>query len=193
MVRSHRKKTVHHNMETVTQKKIQGVFTALRDTFSWTNPLQAPKLEKIVISTGIGRMRKDAPKIKLIQDRLTRIAGQKPVPKKARMSIASFKLREGETVGYAVTLRGAAMQAFFDRLVNIALPRMRDFRGIPRTSVDVMGNLTIGIPEHTVFPETPDENLQDVFGLSITIVTTTGSAEEALAFLEHLGVPFVRV
>ena len=118
-----------------------------------------------------------------IQDRLAVITGQKAAAKKARQSIASFKLREGEVVGYAVTLRGKKMNSFLDRLIHVAIPRMRDFRGIPRSSVDAMGNLTIGVPEHTIFPETPDENLQDVFGMSVTIVTTAESREEAMVCL----------
>ena len=154
--------------------------------------MQAPRLEKVVVSTGTGRVRKDKQKVELIQNRLATVTGQKPAPRKARQSIASFKLREGEVVGYAVTLRGKKMYSFMDRLINVAIPRTRDFRGIPRTAVDAMGNLTVGIPEHTIFPETPDENLQDVFGLSVTIVTTARTREEAISVLEHIGIPFVR-
>ena len=179
-------------MMTITETKMSKTFEALKDKFSWKNPMQAPRLEKIIVSTGTGRVRKDKQRVELIQNRLAVITGQKPSYRKARLSVASFKLREGEIIGYAVTLRGKGMRLFFDRLINIAIPRMRDFRGIPRTSVDAMGNLTIGIPEHTIFPETPDENLQDVFGLSVTMVTSTNNREEATALLEHLGVPFTR-
>ena len=175
---------------TITETKMSEVFEKLKESFSWKNPMQVPKVEKIVVSTGTGRVRKDKQKIQLIQDRLAKITGQKVVPKKAKKSIASFKLRDGEEVGFATTLRGKKMRAFLDKLINVATPRMRDFRGIPQTSVDEMGNLTIGIPEHTIFPETSDENLQDVFGMSITIVTTAKSKEEALAFLTHIGMPF---
>ena len=167
-------------------------FETLKDGFSWKNRMQAPRLEKVVVSTGTGRARKDKQRTDLIQNRLATITGQKPAPRKARQSIASFKLREGEIVGYTVTLRGRTMHAFMDRLINVAIPRMRDFRGIPRTSVDAMGNLTIGIQEHTIFPETPDENLQDVFGLAVTVVTTARTRGEALALLEHIGIPFVK-
>ena len=177
-------------MKTRTETKLQEAFTSLKETFSWTNPMQATNLKKIVVSTGTGRVRKDSQRVELVQDRLAKITGQKPSPRKARQSIASFKLREGEVVGFAVTLRGRRMQHFFDRLVHIAIPRMRDFRGIPRTSIDEMGNLSIGIPEHTIFPETPDENLQDVFSLGVTVVTSAKNREEAVAFFEHLGVPF---
>ena len=179
-------------MLTETAKKLSTVFEELRGSFAWKNVMQTPRLEKIVVSVGTGRVRKEKQRIDLIQDRLARITGQKPAPRRARVSIASFKLREGEVVGYAVTLRGKRMQDFLDRLIHVALPRTRDFRGIPRTSVDAMGNLTIGIREHTIFPEVSDENLQDVFGLSVTVVLSTSEREEALAFFEHIGVPFVR-
>ena len=179
-------------MITKTESKITGTFAALRDMFSWKNGMQAPKVRKIVVSVGTGRVRKEKPRTDLIQDRLMKITGQKPAPRKAKKSIASFKLRQGEVVGYMVTLRGRNMHSFLDRLINVAIPRMRDFRGIPKTAVDGMGNLTIGVPEHTVFPETPDENLQDIFSLSVTIVTSAESREEAVKFFEHIGVPFVR-
>ena len=175
---------------TITETKIKETFKKLKDDFSWKNPMQAPKVEKIVISVGIGRVRKDKQKVELIQDRLAKITGQKVIPRKAKKSIASFKLRDGEDVGFATTLRGKKMHAFLDKFVNTAIPRMRDFRGIPQKSVDLMGNLTIGIPEHIIFPETPDENLQDIFGLSVTIVTTARNKEEAFAFLKHIGIPF---
>ncbi|MCY4577049.1 MAG: 50S ribosomal protein L5 [Candidatus Kaiserbacteria bacterium] len=174
------------------QTKINGAFDALKSLFQWKNALQVPRVEKIVISTGTGRVRKEKQTVVLIQDRLAKITGQKVVPRKARKSIASFKLRDGETVGFMTTLRGKNMYAFLDKLINVAIPRMRDFRGIPHTSVDEMGNLTIGVPEHTIFPETPDENLQDIFGMSVTIVTTAQNRDEALAFLRHIGVPFIR-
>ena len=177
---------------TITETKIKETFKKLKSEFQWKNPMQAPKVGKITVATGTGRVRKEKQKIELIQDRLAKIAGQKAVPKKAKKSIASFKLREGEIIGYAVTLRGAKMRAFLDKLINIAIPRMRDFRGISPDSVDEMGNLTIGVSEHTIFPETPDENLQDVFGLSITIVTTAKNKEEAQAFFRHIGIPFER-
>ena len=175
---------------TITETKIKEAFKQLKNDFSWKNQMQVPRVEKIVVSAGTGRVRKDKQKIELIQDRLAKITGQKAIPRKAKKSIASFKLREGEPVGFSATLRSKKMHAFLDKLINIAIPRMRDFRGISRESVDEMGNLTIGIPEHTIFLETPDENLQDVFGLSVTIVTTAKDREEAVAFLQHIGIPF---
>ena len=178
-------------METV-KTKIGTTFEALKNTFGWKNPMQAPRIEKIVVSVGTGRVRKDKQKVDLIEEQLKKITGQKPSARKARKSIASFKLREGEKVGYSVTLHGQQMHNFLNNLINIAIPHTRDFRGIPRTSVDVMGNLTIGIQEHTVFPESADQNIQDIFGLSIVIVTSSKSPEEARAFLEHIGIPFKR-
>ena len=178
---------------TIVKQKMDSAFDALQSLFQWSNAMQAPKVEKIVVSVGIGRVRKDKQRVELIQDRLAKITGQKVVPRMAKKSIASFKLRDGERVGFMTTLRGKNMYAFLDKLINIALPRTRDFRGIPERSVDEVGNLTVGVPEHTIFPETPDENLQDVFGMSITIVTTAHDREESLAFLRHIGVPFVGV
>ena len=175
---------------TITETKIKETFKKLKGDSFWKNPMQAPKIEKIIVSIGTGRVRKEKQKIELIQDRIAKITGQKAVPKKAKKSIASFKLREGEEVGFATTLRGKKMYAFLDKFINIAIPRMRDFRGIQLKSVDAMGNLTIGVPEHTIFPETPDENLQDVFGLSVTVVTTAKNKDEASAFLKHIGIPF---
>ena len=175
---------------TITQTKISGVFDALKSSFQWKNALQVPQVEKIIVSTGVGRVRKDKQRMELVQDRSAKITGQKVVPRKAKKSIASFKLRDGEGIGFMTTLRGKKMHAFLDKLIHVAIPRMRDFRGIPQQSVDEMGNLTIGVPDHTIFPETPDENLQDIFGLSVTIVTTAKKRDEALAFLKHIGIPF---
>ena len=170
------------------KEKIKDTFSALKGQFSYRNPLQAPRIEKVVVSTGIGKVQ-DKQRIALIEDRLARITGQKPIPCRARQSIASFKLRQGDTVGYQVTLRGERMLDFLDRLVNLALPNMRDFRGLKMSSVDEMGNYTIGITEHVIFPETSDEDIRDVFGLSITIVTTAKTKAEAEALLRHIGLP----
>ena len=125
-----------------------------------------------------------------MEDRLARITGQKALTRGAKISIASFKSREGDTVGYQVTLRGERMHDFLEKLIHISLPRTKDFRGISPTSADEMGNFTLGIKEHTIFPETADEELKDVFGLAITIVTTAKSKEEVVKLLTHLGFPF---
>ena len=174
-------------METM-KEKLGNAYTALKSTFDYKNNMQAPRIEKVVVSTGTGKI-DDKKKIELIENRLARITGQKPSPRPARMSIASFKLREGDIVGYQVTLRGAQMHSFLDKLVNLALPQTRDFRGLKTTAIDEMGNITLGIKEHTIFPECAEEELKDVFSLAITIVTTAKSKEEAEALLRHVGLP----
>lgn len=170
--------------------KLKEAFAGLKDEFGYKNPMRAPRVEKVVISTGVGKI-DDKQKRALIEDRLAKITGQKPAPRPARQSIASFKLREGDVIGYQVTLRGARMESFLDKLIHVALPQTRDFRGLKPKAIDDMGNVTIGIPEHTIFPETADEELRDVFGLSITIVTTAKTKTEAEAFLRYMGMPFV--
>jgi len=165
------------------------MFKTLKDIFGYKNIMQTPRITKVIVSTGVGST-KDKDKVKLIPERLAKITGQKPAQRAAKKSIATFKLREGDIVGYAVTLRGQRMHAFLDKLLNVVLPRTRDFKGINRTSIDEMGNLTIGIKEHTIFPETSDEELRNVFGLSITITTTANTREEAEKLFEEMGVPF---
>ncbi|MES2749093.1 MAG: 50S ribosomal protein L5 [Patescibacteria group bacterium] len=174
-------------MET-TLTKIKSAYTALKGDFGYTNVMQAPKVEKIVVSIGTGRVQ-DKQKEALIRDRLALITGQKPSPRPAKQSIASFKLREGEIIGYQVTMRGARMQHFLEKLISIALPQTRDFRGLRTTSIDEMGNITLGIKEHTIFPECAEEEIKDVFSLAITIVTTAKNKKEAEAFLRHIGLP----
>ena len=137
------------------QKK---VFDSLQGLFKYKNKMQTPRIEKVVISSGVGK-EKEKQKIELIQDRLAKITGQKSSPRPAKKSIASYKLRQGTVIGFQVTLRGSRAEDFLNKLINIALPRTRDFRGLKRTSVDGMGNLTIGIKEHTAFLETSDEDL----------------------------------
>lgn len=171
------------------KQKVQTAFDALHEAFGYKNRLQAPRITKVIVSSGTGKA-KDKNRNTLVSERLARITGQKPSARPAKVSIAQFKLREGDVVGFQVTLRGARMYDFLDKLIHIALPRTRDFRGIAQTAVDDMGNITIGIKEHTIFPETSDEDLKDIFGLAITIVTTAKTKEEALAFFKHLGVPF---
>jgi large subunit ribosomal protein L5 len=174
-------------MESV-QTRIKTTFDALKQDFGYKNVNQVPTIEKVVVSVGTGRI-DDKQKIALIQDRLAKITGQKPAPRPAKQSIASFKLREGDIIGYQVTLRGQRMVHFLDKLIHVALPQTRDFRGLKPTSIDDMGNYTIGIKEHTVFPETADEELKDVFGMSVTLVTTANTKPEAEALLRHLGLP----
>lgn len=171
-----------------TKTKVGKTFEALKDKFSYKNVMQAPRVEKVVVSVGTGRV-DDKNRLALIVERLTTITGQKPSPRPARLSIASFKLREGDIVGYQVTLRGERMNHFLDKLINVALPQTRDFRGLKTTAIDEMGNITLGIKEHTIFPETADEDIRDVFSFAITIVTSAKTKEEAEAFLRHIGLP----
>jgi len=170
------------------KENLKTVYTSLKDTFAYTNVMQAPRIEKVVISTGVGRI-PDKQKRELIQNRLAQITGQKTASRGAKQSIASFKLREGDVIGYQVTLRGERMRDFLDKLVHIALPNTRDFRGLKISSIDEMGNYSLGIPEHTIFPETADEEIKDVFGFSVTIVTTAKDKKEAEALLRHVGLP----
>ncbi len=174
-------------MET-TQSSLKTVYEALKGEFGYTNVMQAPKIEKVVVSVGTGRVQ-DKARIALIQDRLAQITGQKASARPAKQSIASFKLREGDIIGYQITLRGKRMISFVDKLIHLALPQTRDFRGLKVTSIDDMGNYTIGIKEHTVFPECADEEIKDVFSFAVTIVTTAKSKKEAEAFLRHIGLP----
>jgi large subunit ribosomal protein L5 len=171
------------------KEKVAESFDALKADFKYTNKMQAPRIQKIIVSAGVGSF-KDKKKIDLAEDRLSRIVGQKPVRKGAKQSVAAFKVRQGDTVGMMVTLRGARMYDFLDRLINIALPRTKDFRGISASGMDEMGNYTLGIREHTIFPETSDEDLKDVFGLAVTVVTNIQDKKETKAFLTHLGFPF---
>jgi large subunit ribosomal protein L5 len=174
-------------METV-KTRLASAFDALKADFGYTNVMQAPKIEKIVVSVGTGRVQ-DKAKIALIQNRLALITGQKASPRPAKKSIASFKLREGDIIGYQITLRGSRMIHFLDKLIHLAIPQTRDFRGLKVTAIDDMGNYTIGIKEHTIFPECADEELKDVFSLAITLVTTAKTKKEAEALLRHLQLP----
>ena len=174
----------------ITKERQQTAYLALAEQFGYTSPMQSPRIMKAVVSTGVGKKR-DKKQLELIEDRLAKITGQKPAQRGARLSIAAFKVREGDTVGLQVTLRGARMYDFVDKLIHIALPRTRDFRGISPKAIDEMGNITVGIKEHTIFPETSDEDLKDIFGLAITIVTTAKSKAEAEAFFRHLGMPLI--
>lgn len=178
-------------MET-TLTKIKSSYDALKGEFGYVNVMQAPKVEKIVVSIGTGRVQ-DKQKEALIRDRLALITGQKPSARPAKQSIASFKLREGEIIGYQITLRGARMQHFLEKLIQVALPQTRDFRGLKTTAIDEMGNITIGIKEHTIFPECSDEEIKDVFSFAITIVTTAKTPKEAEAFLRHIGLPLKKI
>ena len=164
---------------------------ALQKEFSYKNPMQVPKLEKIVINMGVGEAAQDAKKIESAIAELTLLAGQKPVVTKAKKSIAQFKLREGQVVGCKVTLRADRMYEFLDRLINIALPRVRDFRGVPGKSFDGRGNYSLGLKEQIVFPEIDYDKVETIRGMDIIFVTTAKSNEEAKALLKGFDMPFV--
>lgn len=175
-------------METLKAKQNKS-FDTLKGEFGYKNKMQSPRISKVVISTGVGSFR-DKNKNKVVEDRLAKITGQKAASRSAKISIANFKSRQGDVVGYQVTLRGQRMYDFLDKLIHISLPRTKDFRGINPDSADEMGNYTLGIKEHTIFPETTDEELKDVFGFAVTIVTTAKSKKEVVALLTQLGFPF---
>jgi len=172
--------------------KIKDAYGHLKSSQGYINPMQTPKILKAVVSVGVGSF-KDKKKVELAIDRISKITGQKPVVRGAKQSVAAFKVREGDPVGLQVTLRGKRMFDFLDKLVNVSLPRTKDFRGISIKSIDDMGNYTLGIKEHSIFPETADEELKDIFGLAITVVTTARTKPETEAFLKYLGFPFKKI
>jgi large subunit ribosomal protein L5 len=165
------------------------ILPRLRSERGMPNPMQVPRLEKIVINMGIGEAVKDARMLDAAVDDLTTITGQKPVVTKARKSIAGFKLREGMSIGAKVTLRGARMWEFLDRLISTALPRIRDFRGLDANAFDGRGNYTIGVTEQLIFPEIDYDKVVKVRGMDITIVTTATNDEDGRALLHALGLP----
>jgi large subunit ribosomal protein L5 len=160
--------------------------------FSYTTPMQAPKISKITLNMGVGDAKQDSNMLEAATEQLATIAGQKPNVRRARKSIASFKLREGMPVGVSVTLRGERSYEFLDRLMSIAIPRIRDFRGLSPRSFDGRGNYSIGIREQIIFPEIDYDSIDQVRGLDVTITTTAQSDEEAFALLEAFGMPFSR-
>jgi large subunit ribosomal protein L5 len=170
-------------------KVYQDIKPELKKELGIKNDLALPRVLKVVVNSGTGKA-KDKKRNELVAERLGKITGQKPSPRGAKQSIASFKLRQGEIIGMAVTLRGAQMWGFLDKLINVAIPRMRDFKGLNPASVDEIGNYTLGLKENSIFPETADQDLKDVFGLSITVVTSAKTKDQALALLTHLGFPF---
>ena len=163
---------------------------ALKEEFGYKNDMQIPKLDKVVLNMGIGEAVKDTKKVKSAQEDMTAIAGQKAVITKAKNSIAGFRVREDMPLGVKVTLRGERMYEFLDRLITIALPRVRDFRGVKGTSFDGRGNFAMGIKEHIVFPEIDFDKVDEVWGMDIIICTTAQTDAEAKALLKHFNMPF---
>lgn len=174
------------------EKYQEEVVSYLMDKFGYKNIMQVPKLDKIVLNIGLGEA-KDNPKAleSAVKD-LTIIAGQKPVVTRAKKSIANFKLREGHNIGAKVTLRGERMYDFLDKLMNVALPRVRDFRGVKSTAFDGRGNYALGLKEQLIFPEIEYDKVDAIRGMDIVIVTTANTDEEAKAFLEKMGMPFAK-
>lgn len=174
----------------MTHNKVAEAHNVSGNTFGASNKFAAPRVTKVVINAGTGSgIKRDRNRNDLVADRLAKITGQKPTVRGAKKSIATFKTRVADPIGVMVTLRGARMYTFLDKLIHIALPRTKDFRGLNRSQINELGNMTIGVREHTIFPETSDEDIKDVFGMAITIVTTAKSRERGLAFFEYLGLP----
>jgi large subunit ribosomal protein L5 len=166
------------------------VAPALRKTLNLNNPMEVPRISKVVVNIGVGEALDNAKALDAAVSDMTQITGQKPVIQKARKSIANFKLREGRAIGVKVTLRGERMWAFLDRLMNIALPRVRDFRGVSANSFDGRGNFTLGLREQLVFPEIEYDKIDKLRGLEVSIVTTARNDDESRLMLQMLGMPF---
>ena len=177
-------------MNRVQQNYIENVKPSLIKKFGYSSVMQAPKLDKIVVNMGVGDAIQNAKLIDAAVEDLTAITGQKPVVTKAKKSIANFKLREGVAIGCKVTLRGERMYEFFDKLVSVALPRVRDFRGLSKDSFDGRGNYTLGIKEQLIFPEINYDKVLKIRGMDIVIVTTAQTDAEGLELLDQLGMPF---
>ena len=166
------------------------VVPELKKRFSYSNQMQVPRLEKIVLNMGVGEATQNPKLLESALAELTQIAGQKPAVRRSKKSIANFKLREGQAIGCAVTLRGNRMYEFYDRLVNVALPRVRDFRGVPARSFDGRGNYTMGITEQIIFPEIDYDRVEKIRGMDITIVTSARTDEEGRELLRLMNLPF---
>ena len=169
---------------------LKTVVPALTKEFDYKNPMAVPKIEKISLNVGMGEATQNSKLIDGAVNELTAIAGQKPVITKAKKSIAAFKLREGMPIGCAVTLRGDRMYEFFDRLVNVALPRVRDFRGVSSKSFDGRGNYTLGVRDQLIFPEIDYSKVDKTKGMNVTITTTARTDAEGVALLKNMGMPF---
>ena len=169
---------------------IEEIRPALMERFAYATPMQAPRIQKVTVNMGVGDAKQDSKMLDAAAEQLATITGQKPNVRRARKSIAQFKVREGMPVGLAVTLRGERQWEFLDRLMSIAIPRIRDFRGLSPRSFDGRGNYSIGVREQTIFPEVDYDSVDQVRGLDITITTTAASDAESFALLEALGMPF---
>ena len=177
-------------MERLKEKYQKEIATALKEKFNYDSAMQIPKLEKIVINMGVGEVRENPKALESAIKDLEMITGQKAVVTKAKKSIATFKIRQGMSIGCKVTLRGEKMYTFFDKLISVALPRVRDFRGINPNSFDGRGNYSMGVKEQLIFPEIDFDKVSKVRGMDIVVVTTANTDEEARELLTQLGMPF---
>lgn len=164
----------------------------LKEEFSLENHMAVPRLNKIVLNVGVSEAIENQKSLDTVVSNIATISGQQPVTTKAKSSISNFKLREGMPIGCKVTLRKKIMYEFLDRLINLALPRTRDFQGVPDKSFDGRGNYTLGVKEHTIFPEIDIDNVDKIHGMDITIVTSAETDEQAYSLLKHFGMPFVK-
>jgi large subunit ribosomal protein L5 len=171
-------------------KYVDEIRPALIERFGYSSPMQAPKIEKVTVNMGVGEAKQDSKVLDAATDQLATIAGQRPSVRRARKSIAQFKVREGMPVGVAVTLRSERAYEFLDRLMSVAIPRIRDFRGLNPRAFDGRGNYSMGVREQIIFPEIDYDDVDQVRGLDITITTSASSDEEAYALLEAIGMPF---
>lgn len=176
-------------MHRIKEKYNKDVVPNMKDKFEYKNVMAIPKIEKVSINVGIGKIWKEKNVIEKITQDIAKITGQKPASTKAKKSIAGFKIREGVNVGLVATLRGRRMYDFIDRLINIALPRSRDFRGISRNNFDQRGNLNLGIKEQNIFPEISYESLKDIFSFQINVITSAKTKEEGMELLNLIGFP----
>ncbi len=174
------------------EKYLAEAVPALQQKFGYKNPMEIPRLEKVIINMGLGDTKDNAKALEVAVDELTQIAGQKPLVTKAKKSIANFKLREGMNVGAKVTLRGARMEEFVDKLISIALPRVRDFRGVSTKAFDGRGNYALGVREQLIFPEINYDKVEKIRGMEMIFVTTAKTDEEAKELLSLLGMPFAQ-
>lgn len=177
-------------MNRLEQRYKEQVIPALMKQFQYSSIMQAPKIEKVVINVGVGDAIANPKAMEEVVAEITQICGQKPIVTKAKKSIANFKLREGMAIGCKVTLRGERMYEFLDKLMNISLPRVRDFRGVSKTAFDGRGNYTLGVKEQIIFPEINYDKVNKVRGMDVVIVTTANTNEEGAALLSEMGMPF---
>lgn len=179
-------------MNRLREKYEKEIAAKLKEEFKLGSVMEVPRIEKIVVNAGIGDFRDSKEAVQNFEEDLAKILGQKPYPRKARLSIAGFKIRKGDTVGYAATLRGEIMWAFLDKLISVAIPRIRDFRGLKVDSFDQAGNYSLGITEHIIFPEVDPNTVKGNRSLQITVVSTSNDKELNKALLNYLGMPFVK-